>query len=118
RDRLEVVAGRTSKNSTAGMRVAVDDIWVHPDFETPSTGDDVAVLTLAQPVPYEPAELVAAGETNSYQPGTMATVVGWGRTVEDGPESDVLREAQVPLVEDDECAAAFPNYEPRSMVCA
>src|SRR5699024_4595479 len=88
RDRIDVVAGRTDKRSTAGTRTAVRDVWVHPEFETPSTGDDVAVLTLSQAVPYEPAGLVSAAGTDAYRPGTMATVVGWGRTVEGGPASE------------------------------
>jgi len=118
RDRIDVVAGRTDKNSTEGTRVGVRDMWVPPQFETPSTGDDLAVLTLASAVPYEPAELVAAGDADSYRPGTMATVVGWGRTVEGGAASEVLRAARVPLVGNAECRAAFPHYEPQSMVCA
>lgn len=120
-DKLAVVAGRTDKRTDAGMRVDVSDVWVHPDFEVPWRGDDVAVLTLRRPVPYRAAEIAGADGAQAaqlYEPGTMATVVGWGRTAEGGPRSHVLREAQVPLVSDTECGEAFAAYEPESMVCA
>lgn len=117
-DELGVVAGRTDKNSDSGMRVAVSDTWVDPQFETPSGGDDVAVLNLARAVPYEPARIANSGDDERYEQGTTATVVGWGRTAEDGPESHVLREAEVPVVGDGECGDSFSNYDPEAMVCA
>ena len=49
-DDLGVVAGRTDKRSEAGVRVDVAEVWVHPDFEAPWQGDDIAVLTLRRPV--------------------------------------------------------------------
>lgn len=117
-DELGVVVGRTDKDSESGMRVPVSDTWVDPDFETPSGGDDVAVLNLARSVPYEPAEIADSDDRELYEPDTTATVLGWGRTAEDGPEAHVLREADVPVVGDDECGDAFPNYDSDDMVCA
>lgn len=115
---LGVVAGRTDKRSEAGVRVDVTEVWVHPDFEAPWEGDDIAVLTLRHPVAYEPAGFADAEDAELYQPGTMATVVGWGRIAEDGPRSHVLRSAEVPLVSDADCEEAFTSYQPEEMVCA
>ena len=117
-DELAVVAGRLDKSTDAGMRVDVTDVWVHPQFEAPWRGDDVGVLTLGQPVPYRAAGVAGPDDAQLYEPGTMATVVGWGRTSEGGPRSQVLREAQLPLVSDAECGETFSAYEPESMVCA
>lgn len=117
-DELAVVTGRIDKRTDAGMRVDVTDVWVHPDFEVPWRGDDVAVLTLRHAVPYRAAEVASADDAKLYEPGNMATVVGWGRISEGGARSHVLREAQVPLVSDAECGETFAAYEPGSMVCA
>lgn len=115
---LAVVAGRGDKDTDAGMRVDVTEVWIHPEFEAPWRGDDVAVLTLDHPVPYQAAGIAGSGDAELYEPGTTATVVGWGRTAEDGPRSQTLRAAQLPLVSDAECAETFSAYEAESMVCA
>lgn len=115
---MNVVAGRTDKRSDAGTRVAVTDVWVHPDFRAPWEGDDIAVLTLSHPVAYQTADLATSEAAELYKPGTMATVVGWGRTAEDGPRSHVLRSAEVPLVGDTACHEAFSSYQSEEMVCA
>lgn len=117
-DELGVVAGRLDKRTDAGMSVDVTDVWVHPEFEAPWRGDDVAVLTLDRTVPYRAAGVAGSDDAELYEPGTTATVLGWGRTSEGGPRSDVLREAQLPLVSDAECEENFSAYRPESMVCA
>jgi secreted trypsin-like serine protease len=81
-------------------------------------GDDVAVLTLAEPLPGETLPLVDANDTASYAPGTEATVLGWGRTAEGANPSPALRQVQVPIETDAECARSVPEYRPGAMVCA
>lgn len=113
---LGVVAGRADKRSDEGSRVDVKDVWIHPDFRSPGSGDDIAVLTLEHWVRYQPAK-VATGK-QLYEPGTMATVVGWGRTEEGGDRSQVLRSAELPIVADSDCAGTYPSFSAKSMVCA
>ncbi|WP_137813683.1 S1 family peptidase [Gandjariella thermophila] len=115
---VRVVAGRTDMRSTAGSTVDVTRIWVHPRFTAATQGFDVAVLTLADALPYRTLPLVAAGDTASYRPGTMATVLGWGRTGENEPQSSRLRSVTVPIVADADCARAEPDFKSPAMVCA
>ncbi|GGP48197.1 S1 family peptidase [Saccharothrix coeruleofusca] len=109
-----VVAGREDKQSRRGVVVAVTDIWVHPRYITADRGDDLAVLTLAEALPYQPLPLA----DRDYPAGTRATILGWGRTGEQGAPSRYLLGASVPLVSDENCAKAYPQYDERSMVCA
>ncbi|MEV4646983.1 serine protease [Saccharopolyspora sp. NPDC049357] len=115
---VRVVAGRTDLRSSQGSEAEVDDVWVHPGYEDFTTGDDLAVLKLNAPLPQRPLPVVAPGETAPYEPGAMARVYGWGRTSENGPNSDSLRSVEVPVAADDACRSAYPNYDPRSMFCA
>jgi secreted trypsin-like serine protease len=113
---IRVVAGRDDKQSDAGVVVKVIGVWVHPDFTGVRSGADVAVLTLAARVSYRPAAI--ATDQRPYRPGTPATVLGWGRTSEGGQASRYLLGATVPVVADPDCARAYPDFAPTSMVCA
>ncbi|MFC7340753.1 S1 family peptidase [Saccharopolyspora griseoalba] len=117
-DEIRVIAGRTDLRSTEGTIGAVDDVWVHPDYRDFTSGDDLAVLKLAQPMPQRPLPMVQPGDTEAYRPGTTARVYGWGRTSENGPSSDALRSVDVPINSDRSCKDAYPNYDNRSMFCA
>lgn len=108
---LTAVAGRADLDTDAGRAVGVTAVWRHPSFTEVAAGHDVATLTLATPLPYRPITLAAAA------PGP-ATVHGWGRTGELSPPSRRLREVDVPIRTDAECAAAIPGYQPDGMLCA
>ncbi|WP_197320463.1 trypsin-like serine protease [Saccharomonospora sp. NB11] len=115
---LDVVVGRERVASNAGERVGVSGIWVAPGYSDPLSGDDIAVLTLSEPVSAPAARLPSSSDTHLYRAGTMATVVGWGRLFENGPKPGSLRAADVPLVSDAECAGVFADFDADSMVCA
>lgn len=114
-----VVAGRDDKYDTsAGTRVAVKSIWVHPSYTDALVGADVAVLTLDERVGYRPAQIATDRDTALYEPDTVATILGWGRTQSGGATSQYLLKAEVPVVSDTDCKAAFSKYNAKAMVCA
>jgi trypsin len=122
---LSVTAGRTDLTGSGGVRSAVRRIWVHPGFRVSvSRGElvnhhDVAVLTLAGPLGDRFLPAVGQGERGPYQPGTVARILGWGITAENGGGSDVLRSARVPVLADRDCAADLGGaYDPAEMTCA
>lgn len=116
---MKVVSGRTDKTSQAGTTTDVSNVWVHPEFTDPSSGGDIAVVTLADDVPEPALEPAGPQDRELYEPGTPAQVYGWGATEEGGSQSDVLRRADVPLVSDEECAQAYGgSLIPDEMVCA
>ncbi len=69
---VRVVGGRTYLDGTDGTVAQVSKIWVHPDYRRVTRGEDVAVLTLSQPMPYKTAPYVSASDTGVYAPGTTA----------------------------------------------
>ncbi|MPZ65234.1 MAG: trypsin-like serine protease [Pseudonocardiaceae bacterium] len=114
---LTVIAGRTDMRTSEGVETGVRQVWVHPGFDgDPMGGDDVAVLTLEREPGYRTLPLNE--DPSAYQPGTPATVLGWGYTDESGPSSPVLQEVDVPLQSDSDCSGTYSQYDASEMVCA
>jgi secreted trypsin-like serine protease len=94
-------------------RVALDPLYAR---RTMSSTHDVALLHLARPteasVAFEPMRIVTAAESGLWGPGTVATVVGWGASVKDGPLATTLQQAGVPILTDQTCGAAYPLLDP------
>ncbi|QFU87556.1 trypsin-like serine protease [Amycolatopsis sp. YIM 10] len=118
RTELRVVAGRQDQRTSAGVVSEVDKVWINPQFRDPTTGNDVAVLTLDEEMPYRAAKLPDTGDADLYREGTKAKVLGWGRTADGGPRSDYLRGALVPVVSDESCKNSFSSYDKSTMLCA
>jgi secreted trypsin-like serine protease len=112
RKSITVVADRHDLYATGGRQVRVREINRHPDFTKVDHGDDIATLTLAEPLPYAP---IAMGEARA---GDVATVRGWGRTGELRAPSSRLREVDVPVRTEAECAKTVQGFRPDGMLCA
>ncbi|WP_406211237.1 S1 family peptidase [Kitasatospora sp. NBC_01560] len=121
---LKVVVGRDDLRGSAGHEVAVQSVWIHPDYAFAANMNDVAVLTLSGSEGARPViELVGQGETEPYLAGTAARVYGWGDTTGRGDYSPTLRGVDVSVVPDQTCAQAYPGgpdgrFDARGMVCA
>jgi secreted trypsin-like serine protease len=117
-ENVQVVAGRESKQSQDGKIAKVTGIWVHPGFQNANSGSDVAVVTVDQDLPQQPLPVAGKEDRPLYEPGKMSMVLGWGATAEGGQASENLQKAEVPLVSDQECQKAYPQYKADAMVCA
>lgn len=116
---LRVVAGREDKQDRgAGVSVMPADIWIHKQYISADEGEDVAVLTLRKPLPYTPLPIADQTDRALYQPGTQLRALGWGRTSENGRTSRYLLQATLPVLPDDYCAEAYPQFVKTDMFCA
>ncbi|OLT43648.1 serine protease [Saccharomonospora sp. CUA-673] len=115
---LGVVGGRQDTRTDEGIEAGVRDVWMPSGYDNPIDGDDIAVLTLDRALPFRVAEVADSSDTALYQPGTKATVLGWGRVEESGSPSNTLQSAEVPVVDDRTCADAYTAYDRQSMLCA
>lgn len=118
RSSLRVVSGRQNVESDEGTVSEVVDVWVPENYRRVTDGNDIAVLTLAESVPYRAIKPAGERDAKLYQPGRKATVFGWGRTDERGTASEDLRSATVPVQPDQTCADVYEGYLPEQMVCA
>jgi hypothetical protein len=112
--------GEVDRNAfTSSNAFAVTDVDVNAAFNPFTFQNDAAMLTLATAAPYQPMRVVGTGEAAKWAPGVAATIIGWGTTEFEGPESDVLLEAQVPIISDADCDDAYGNeFDPATMLCA
>ncbi|MGW1160866.1 serine protease [Streptomyces sp. NPDC002513] len=120
---LRVIAGRTDLLSSKGMEIPVHATWVNPRYDGETNTGDFAVLTLASPLPESSVIGMAAAGDPGYEPGTTATVYGWGDVTGDAEYAHSLRAANLQVLTDTDCARAYPGgadgkYDAGSMLCA
>ena len=106
---LRVTVGRTVLSGGGGQTRRVSRLVIHPRFNGASNAKyDAAVLTLNNPVRGIPAIRLAGTSQNALEkPGRLATVAGWGNTIEQPPRGDNggrypdrMHVARVPIVSD------------------
>ncbi|MCS0637614.1 serine protease [Streptomyces sp. LP05-1] len=120
---LKVVAGRTRLSGAGGQEVPVAGSWVNPEYDPVTNAGDLAVLTLASPLPQSYVLPLAGRGDPAYRPGTAAAVYGWGDTTGFGTYAYGLRSARVRVLPDETCARAYVSgegglYDPVTMLCA
>lgn len=114
--RLDVVAGTTSYVS-GGERLKVEAIFVHPQWDSTTMDNDIAVLKLATAARQgRPVTM----RTTPVAPGTRVTVSGWGATAEGAPGSTSLLMASFPVVDTATCnrPESYAGAITERMMCA
>jgi secreted trypsin-like serine protease len=92
-------------------------------------GNDVSLLELDTPSRVPPIRIAAASERDTWKPGTLSTIAGFGLTSEDAESPpEQMQVAKVPIQSDNDCRAAYPGglstvaddgtFDARSMLCA
>ncbi|MFF3013952.1 S1 family peptidase [Streptomyces sp. NPDC057939] len=120
---FRVITGRTELRAADGREIAVRAARINPGYDPASNAGDLAVLELAEAVPADHVLPMAGAGDAAYEPGTGATVYGWGDTSGYGDYAYGLRAASVTVLDDDTCRRAYPGdrdgeYRADSMVCA
>ncbi|MET7743601.1 trypsin-like serine protease [Streptomyces sp. NPDC005385] len=94
--------------------------WNHPSYNSTTIDNDIAVITLANPVSAKPIRMTTSGDTASYASGTKATLYGWGRTTSTTEDiSETLKTATLPVNSDTTCKSAYgSDFVAGHMVCA
>ncbi|MFJ8824250.1 S1 family peptidase [Streptomyces sp. NPDC102467] len=120
---LKVIAGRTDLRASDGVEIPLRSAWINPDYDSRTNAGDVAVITLATPLPGGYVIPMAEEGDPAYAPGTGATVFGWGDTTGAGDYARTLHAAQVQVLADSACEKAYPGgadgkFLPATMLCA
>ncbi|KUO12239.1 trypsin-like serine protease [Streptomyces sp. DSM 15324] len=96
--------------------------WNHPSYDAHTIDNDLAVLTLPNPVKVQPIPMTTAGDTASYTGAAAGTaqVFGWGRTSSTSQDiSDTLKTATLPIQSDATCSGEYGgDFIAQHMVCA
>lgn len=124
RRKLHVLAGEHSLGKTEGseLTVRVAEAIAHPDYDPETVDMDLALLRLRSALPLGPYVLPACLPEQGDSPaaGALATILGWGKlSKRHANGSDLLHQAQVPLVPAAECRAVYADYLiSDNMLCA
>ncbi|XP_074466647.1 enteropeptidase-like [Sebastes fasciatus] len=108
-------------NSVDVQTRRVDRIVINRRYNRQTKQADIAMMHLQQPINFthfiQPLCLPAEGQ--DFTAGTRCLIAGWGQEAEQGSLPDVLQEAQVPLLVQDQCQLQLPEYTiTSSMLCA
>ncbi|MEV6395847.1 serine protease [Streptomyces sp. NPDC051907] len=120
---LTVITGRSALVGSGGREVLVREAQVSPAYNPMTNSSDMAVLTLAEELPASQVIPMAGPGDPAYEPGTSATVYGWGDTTGNGSYASALHAAPVTVLPDAACAQAYPGglggrYLASTMLCA
>ena len=94
---------------------------MHPDYNTRTSENDIALLKLEGEFHCHKRELFPAclPRKTSYAGWHKGLVTGWGTTTEGGQVSDIVRKARVPIMSDAVCSQAYRGQlYPDVMLCA
>lgn len=103
-------------------------IAIHPSFNSQNLQNDVAIIRLSSSVPVSTSPNINTACFPTSQPatGTRCWVTGWGKNAFDGSYQPILKEVDVPIVDQASCETRlrstrlgqFFNLDRNSFICA
>ncbi|KAG8581671.1 hypothetical protein GDO81_007749 [Engystomops pustulosus] len=118
-----VVAGQYNLNKEENEKAPyqVNRIITHPKFNQKTFNNDIALLELTSSVVVSPSAIPVClpAVPMDPTPGTNCYIAGWGSLYEDGPPSDVIMEARVPVLSQESCKSTLgKDMLTNTMFCA
>jgi secreted trypsin-like serine protease len=126
-----VTLGTVRTDGAGGESHSVSQVVIDPAYGSDSGGgNDVALLHLDRASAIAPIPIAAQSERSLWLPGVLTTIAGFGTTSQDSTTAPTFMQvAQVPIVADPVCAAAYPRdtsaqvgndgaFDASTMVCA
>ncbi|NXR49087.1 ENTK Enteropeptidase, partial [Hippolais icterina] len=99
----------------------IDRIIINPHYMKQTKDSDIALMHLQHKVQYtDYIQPICLPEKNQqFLPGINCSIAGWGNIKNEGPTSDILQEAEVPLLSNEKCQQWMPKYNiTENMLCA
>ncbi|XP_075056701.1 serine protease 56 [Mixophyes fleayi] len=118
-----VVVGQydLSKKEDGKKVFQVNRIIIHPKFNQKTFNNDLAMMELTSSVVVSPSSIPVCLPSVSVDPAptTNCYIAGWGSLYEDGPPSDVIMEARVPVLSQESCRSTLgKDMLTSTMFCA
>lgn len=124
---FQVLVGAHNLGSS-GQLFSVERVKAHEAYNENQMQNDIALLRLRSPINFGsfggrarpvclPPPTLDSPSRNLV--GKMSTVVGWGTTREGGSISRTLRQVQIPIISNEECARKYNSISVREgQICA
>lgn len=116
---FSAVVGTSNLNSS-GERISVSRIIIHPQYNSSTSNNDIALLQLSRPISANVPTITPADTAlinAAAAPGDLVTVSGWGAVYEGGPGSSTLLKVDVPVVSNSQCSSSYSGIT-SNMICA
>jgi secreted trypsin-like serine protease len=125
-----IAAGIHRRSQTTEIIRTIDDILIHPNWKGSWNNDyDIALLHLSEPLDFQmnsfitrtclSSQLNNPEELIQYPPvNTTLAVVGWGRTVSYGDDSNILRQTIVSSIDHNNSKCTDQVIDPIRQFCA
>ncbi|MCP4021888.1 MAG: serine protease [Desulfobacteraceae bacterium] len=98
---IDVLIGQNALSGSGGERIEVDRIVMHPNFNTVTLDNDIALLHLKQTSTKDVLEILYSADEDLAAANTSATILGWGVTSYPyGSSPDDLYEAEITIFSD------------------
>jgi secreted trypsin-like serine protease len=111
--------GGHTMDNWEGENIAMSNITIHPDWDWWTTENDFAVVILERATKLKIKYPTLNTKHSFPSVDTLATVIGWG-TTESGSQSNVLMEADLPIISNkdcDQCQSQFGGHVTPDMIC-
>lgn len=118
---IRVVVGRNNLSTSQGSAFTVNQVIVHPGYNTSTLDNDIALLRFTGTAPASIDRVPLADSSvmsSSGQPDDMARVLGWGATSEGGSGTNQLQRVDVPIVSNATCNSNYNGDITNNMICA
>ncbi|XP_032934554.1 mast cell protease 1A-like [Catharus ustulatus] len=101
------------------QRIRVVRWVIHPNYDHDGNINDIVLLKLETNAGInEDVQTISLPSRNErVRAGTECEVAGWGQTSLEGRRTDVLREVELKVQNDESCQNEFRRYQRRSMIC-
>lgn len=113
-DDVAVAVGIADLNQIgANDHVAINAIYIHPDYDATTIDNDIALLELSQDVIATTLTLAEDARTSNIAANDPLTIIGWGATTFDNDTAatflPLLQEAEAPLFDSASCANVYSD---------
>jgi len=96
----------------------VVDLLVHPKYKGNQGDPDVAIMKLERPSRMTPVKL--SKNSNDAKPGTIVTVIGWGKCSMNGSCNEIseLKHGDLKMMPQGQCKNQLGGFAPNIEICA
>lgn len=115
---LQILVG-THDLRTGGQRIDIQRTIINPAYGSAAfVENDIALVELDGFLMLPRVELMTSPKLALANPGTIATAIGWGRTSTSGSISPVLKQLEMTIISNDECATTLDDDVTDATICA
>ncbi|KAF4805539.1 Duodenase-1 [Turdus rufiventris] len=112
-------AHNISDEEQSQQRIPVSDWVIHSNYSHAGKINDIVLLKLETEAEINKnVKVISLPSSNErVRAGTKCSVAGWGLTSLEGSKTDVMREVELKVQNDETCEQRFHDYQCQSMMC-